>query len=147
MIPAGPTLIDRPVHLTSLAMIGGCTGLKYTDSFRQAVGTANPKKTLEAGFTAVRNVGSADFDDMGLRQAIDSGWIAVRGYGEVGDNPAPGDPRGDDRAAEALDKSEDVGQIAVGRYGDIVAVDGDPLGDMRLLQHPAAGSKGGRQVP
>ncbi|WP_276593041.1 amidohydrolase family protein [Sphingomonas sp. GC_Shp_3] len=70
-----PGLIDMHVHLTSLAEIGGYTGLKYTDSFWQAVGTANAKKTLEAGFTSVRNVGSADFDDVGLRQAIDGGWI------------------------------------------------------------------------
>jgi len=87
IIPAGATRIDLPgktilpglidmhVHLTALAEIGGYTGLKYTDSFWQAVGTANAKKTLEAGFTSVRNVGSADFDDVGLRQAIDGGWI------------------------------------------------------------------------
>jgi imidazolonepropionase-like amidohydrolase len=87
IIPAGATRIDLPgktilpglidmhVHLTSLAEIGGYTGLKYTDSFWQAVGTANARKTLEAGFTSVRNVGSANFDDVGLRQAIDGGWI------------------------------------------------------------------------
>ncbi|GAO37933.1 putative amidohydrolase [Sphingomonas changbaiensis NBRC 104936] len=70
-----PGLIDMHVHLTSLAEIGGYRGLRYTDSFWQAVGTANAKKTLEAGFTTVRNVGSADFDDVGLMQAIDGGWI------------------------------------------------------------------------
>ncbi len=71
-----PGLIDMHVHLTSLAEIGGYRGLQYTDSFWQAVGVANAKKTLEAGFTSVRNVGSADFDDVGLREAIDGGWIA-----------------------------------------------------------------------
>ena len=70
-----PGLIDMHVHLTSLAEIGGYTGLKYTDSFWQAVGVANAQKTLKAGFTSVRNVGSSDFDDVGLRQAIDGGWI------------------------------------------------------------------------
>ena len=34
-----------------------------------------PKTTLDAGFTTVRNVGSSDFDDVGLMQAIDGGWI------------------------------------------------------------------------
>ena len=63
------------VHLTSLAEIGGYRGLQYTDSFWTAVGVANAKKTLEAGFTSVRNVGSADFGDVGLREAIDGGWI------------------------------------------------------------------------
>jgi imidazolonepropionase-like amidohydrolase len=70
-----PGLVDMHVHLTSLAEIGGYQGLKYTDSFWQAVGVANAKKTIEAGFTTVRNVGSGDFDDVGLMQAIDGGWI------------------------------------------------------------------------
>ncbi|MBS0505064.1 MAG: amidohydrolase family protein [Proteobacteria bacterium] len=70
-----PGLIDMHVHLTSLAEIGGYRGLRYTDSFWQAAGTANARRTLEAGFTTVRNVGSANFDDVGLKQAIDGGWI------------------------------------------------------------------------
>ena len=61
-----PGLIDMHVHLTSLAEIGGYQGLKYTDSFWTAVGVANAAKTLDAGFTTVRNVGSSDFDDVAL---------------------------------------------------------------------------------
>jgi imidazolonepropionase-like amidohydrolase len=49
-------------------------------------------------------------------------------------------------AAEALGKPEDVGAIAVGRYGDIVAVDGDPLTDVRVLERVSAVIKGGVQV-
>ena len=63
------------VHLTSLAEIGGYEALKYTDAFWTAVGTANAKKTLEAGFTTVRNVGSSEFADVGLEEAIDGGWV------------------------------------------------------------------------
>ena len=70
-----PGLIDMHVHLTSLAEIGGYQGLKYTDAFWTAVGTGNAKTTLDAGFTTVRNVGSADFADVALQQAIDGGWI------------------------------------------------------------------------
>jgi imidazolonepropionase-like amidohydrolase len=69
-----PGLIDMHVHLTSLAEIGGYQGLKYTDSFWSAVGVGNAGKTLRAGFTTVRNVGSADFQDVGLKEAIDGGW-------------------------------------------------------------------------
>src|SRR5437764_7583899 len=57
-----PGLIDMHVHLTSLAEIGGYQGLKYTDSFWVAAGVANAKKTLDADFTTVRNVGSSNFD-------------------------------------------------------------------------------------
>lgn len=80
-----PGLIDMHVHLTSLAEVGGYTYLRYTDSFWPAVGMANAKKTLEAGFTTVRNVGAGNFDDVGLRQAIDEGYgegprIVASGY-------------------------------------------------------------------
>jgi imidazolonepropionase-like amidohydrolase len=71
-----PGLIDMHVHLTSLAEVGGYQGLKYTDSFWSAVGVANAVRTLQAGFTTVRNVGSYEFQDVGLKQAIDGGWIA-----------------------------------------------------------------------
>ena len=70
-----PGLIDMHVHLTSLAEVGGYQTLKYTDSFWGAVGVANAAKTLRAGFTTVRNVGSSDFQDVGLREAIDGGWV------------------------------------------------------------------------
>ncbi|HMI41184.1 MAG TPA: amidohydrolase family protein, partial [Sphingomicrobium sp.] len=45
------------------------------DSFWGAVGVANAAKTLNAGFTTVRNVGSSDFQDVGLKEAIDGGWV------------------------------------------------------------------------
>src|SRR5437764_5579346 len=57
-----PGLIDMHVPLTSLAEFGGYQGLKYTDSFWVAAGVANAKKTLDADFTTVRNVGSSNFD-------------------------------------------------------------------------------------
>jgi imidazolonepropionase-like amidohydrolase len=49
-------------------------------------------------------------------------------------------------AAEALGRTGDVGAIAVGRYGDLIAVKGDPLQNVRLLEHPDAVIKGGVRV-
>ena len=49
-------------------------------------------------------------------------------------------------AAQALGRERDVGAIAVGRYGDMVAVAGDPLQNVRLLEAPAAVVKGGRLI-
>ena len=46
-------------------------------------------------------------------------------------------------AAEALGREGDVGAIEVGRFGDMVAVAGDPLGDVRLLENVAMVIKGG----
>jgi len=46
-------------------------------------------------------------------------------------------------AGEALGRSQDVGAIAVGRYGDLIAVAGDPLADVSILQSVAFVMKGG----
>jgi len=49
-------------------------------------------------------------------------------------------------AGEALGRTGDVGQIAQGLYGDMVAVRGDPLSDVTLLEHVDAVIKGGKLV-
>jgi imidazolonepropionase-like amidohydrolase len=46
-------------------------------------------------------------------------------------------------AAEALGRPGDVGAIAVGRFGDMIAVAGDPLTDVATLQNVAFVMKGG----
>ncbi|RIX32056.1 Xaa-Pro dipeptidase [Sphingomonas edaphi] len=50
-------------------------------------------------------------------------------------------------AAQALGRESDVGAIAVGRFGDLVAVTGDPTRDVRLLEKPDAVVKAGELVP
>ena len=44
------------------------------------------------------------------------------------------------------ERGRDVGQIAVGRWGDFVAVSGDPLSDVRVLEHVDRVIKGGTVV-
>jgi imidazolonepropionase-like amidohydrolase len=70
-----PGLIDMHVHLTSSPLFGGYNYLQYTDSFWPIISTQHAKSTLEAGFTSVRNVGSENYDDVGLKQAIDEGFV------------------------------------------------------------------------
>ncbi|HET9353180.1 MAG TPA: amidohydrolase family protein [Sphingomicrobium sp.] len=69
-----PGLIDMHVHLDGPADIGGYRGLEFTDSFWQAAAVGLARQMLDAGFTTVRNVGSSDWNDVGLKQAIDSGY-------------------------------------------------------------------------
>jgi imidazolonepropionase-like amidohydrolase len=70
-----PGLIDMHVHLTSDPKFSGYRRLEVTDNFWTVVGVANAKRTLEAGFTTVRNVGSANYDDVALKQGIEKGYI------------------------------------------------------------------------
>jgi imidazolonepropionase-like amidohydrolase len=70
-----PGLIDMHVHLTSDPKFSGYRYLEFTDNFWTVVGVANAKRTLEAGFTTVRNVGSANYDDVALKQGIEQGYI------------------------------------------------------------------------
>jgi imidazolonepropionase-like amidohydrolase len=69
-----PGLIDMHVHLDSPADIGGYRGLEFTDSFWGMTAVGNAKAMLDAGFTTVRNVGSGNRNDIGLKQAIDNGY-------------------------------------------------------------------------
>jgi imidazolonepropionase-like amidohydrolase len=62
-------------HLTSSPLFAGYNSLLFTDSFWPVLATQHARATLEAGFTTVRNVGSRRYDDVGLRQAIEQGFI------------------------------------------------------------------------
>jgi imidazolonepropionase-like amidohydrolase len=47
-------------------------------------------------------------------------------------------------AADLIGRSKDVGTIEAGKYADIIAVDADPLADVRSLEHVAFVMKGGK---
>jgi len=70
-----PGLIDMHVHLDSDPSYGGYTGLQFNDRFWSMLAVGHAQKTLQAGFTTVRNVGSDAWNDVGLRQAIDAGKV------------------------------------------------------------------------
>ena len=70
-----PGLIDMHVHLTGDPHFSGYRGLEFTDGFWTVVGVANAKKTLEAGFTTVRNVGADNYADVALMQGVNGGFV------------------------------------------------------------------------
>jgi imidazolonepropionase-like amidohydrolase len=90
-----PGFIDAHTHLTmdfnpdyNGAML---KGLQMTIPEMAIRATANARKTLMAGFTTVRDVGSSEFLDVGLRNAINSGitpgprmLVAVHALGSTG---------------------------------------------------------------
>lgn len=170
-----PGPIDMHVHLTSDPHLSGYRQLAFTDNFWTVVGTTNARRTLEAGFSTVRNVGSQNYDEVALKQAIEQGYVpgprivpATYAIGATGGHisahtpavadgpealralvrklPARGNPGRNVTAAEALGRPNDVGAIAVGRYGDLIGVAGDPLSDVAVLQSVSFVMKGGELI-
>ncbi len=69
-----PGLIDMHTHLGP-ADIGGYRFLQFTRTFWPAVSTRTAWDMLAGGFTTIRVVGSGDWNDVGLKQAIEAGYV------------------------------------------------------------------------
>ena len=132
--------------------------IKNTD-YTQAEGRKNGE--LEENIRKDREIGQAQRDNFrkahqaGVRMIFgsDAGVMPHAMVGQqfavmvqYGMTPLEAIQAATKNASEALGRN-DVGEIQVGRYGDIVAVDGDPLRDVRVLERPAAVVKGGELVP
>src|SRR5436189_3369659 len=96
-----PGLIDAHTHLTH--GYGEDYRQRFVDSQRKTIpemtldATEDLRKTLMAGFTTVRDLGSSDFIDVGLRNAVESGKIvgprmlvAGKSIGATGGHCDPG---------------------------------------------------------
>jgi len=71
-----PGLIDAHVHLTTdrAGVEGQLAEMTESVPLRAYEAAWNARKTLDAGFTTVRNLGSDDGVTLGLRDAIRRGW-------------------------------------------------------------------------
>jgi imidazolonepropionase-like amidohydrolase len=87
-IPAGAKVVDLPDHTLMPGFIdmhthitmdpsGGYSDpvLRQWPGYEAIVGVRNARRTLLAGFTTVRNVGSGDWADIALRDAIANGIV------------------------------------------------------------------------
>jgi len=70
-----PGLIDAHTHLTFELSSLGYQGLGISTAREALHGARNARRTLEAGFTTVRNVGARDYADIALRDAINDGDV------------------------------------------------------------------------
>lgn len=69
-----PGFIDLHTHITSDPGSGG-SSLRRWPGHLAIAGVMNARITLEAGFTTIRNLGSDDFADVALRDAINAGMV------------------------------------------------------------------------
>jgi imidazolonepropionase-like amidohydrolase len=97
-----PGFIDAHTHLSQPYRADYRDGIldaeRKTVAERTLDATENVRKTLMAGFTTVRDVGSSDFIDVGLRNAVASGKIpgprmlvSVHALGATGGHCDPGE--------------------------------------------------------
>lgn len=70
-----PGLIDMHDHLTGDHRFHGYEGLSISVPREALYGVFNARKTLNAGFTTVRNVGASGYTDVALRDSINDGEI------------------------------------------------------------------------
>jgi imidazolonepropionase-like amidohydrolase len=73
-----PGFIDAHTHIIGRTLgdpLNDLAVVKDYGSYGAIIGVANALKTLMAGFTTIRVVGSPNFDDMALRQAITDGRV------------------------------------------------------------------------
>src|SRR5258705_10674264 len=70
-----PGLVDMHTHLTFDLNSLGPSGLGSSTARGALDGAPNARRTLEAGFTTVRNLGAFDYSDIALRDAINDGDV------------------------------------------------------------------------
>ena len=74
-----PGFIDAHVHLTEEAgdnwYLDWFQSMTRQPAEQALLATTFARKTIDAGFTTVRNVGASDYVDVGLRNAINNGWV------------------------------------------------------------------------
>ena len=142
---------DRPVWF-SMDIYN--TDYTQAEGARNGVAEDNLRKDREIGqlqrdnFRAavragVRMVFGSDAGVMPHHLAVNQFRIMV----EYGMTPLQAIQAATSNAAQALGRERDVGAIAVGRFADIVAVDGDPLADIRELESVDAVVRNGVLIP
>lgn len=131
----------------------------FNTDYTQAEGAKNG--VLEDNLRKDREVAQAQRDnfkkahDAGVRMVFGSD-AGVMPHGQVGGQfkvmvqygmtPMEAIQAATRNAAQALGREKDVGAIAVGRYADMIAVDGDPLTNIRELESVDVVIKGGEMV-
>jgi imidazolonepropionase-like amidohydrolase len=115
-----------------LAMTGGKTS-------RLAIHEVSFKKALAAGVKIAFGTDAGSFPHG--TQAIEFEWMTRYGM-----SPLDAIRSATLNAADLLGWSDDIGSLEPGKYADLIAVDSDPLHDIRQLEHVKFVMKGGEVV-
>jgi imidazolonepropionase-like amidohydrolase len=94
-----------------------------------AVEKANAKKAIAAGVKVALGTDAAVYPHGLNAHELD---VYVNQFGMT---PLAALQTGTLNAADLMGWSDKVGSIEAGKWADVIAVDGDPLKDVRILQH------------
>ncbi len=154
-----PGLIDVHTHLTMANNFDPYFELSMTPAKEAIIGVENAKVTLEAGFTAVRNVGADSFTDVALRDEINAGHIpgphmqvsgpalGITGghmdanllpyeYNQVGQGVADGIPAVQHMVRQNIKYGADL--IKIGATGGVLSKGDDPQASQYTLEEMQA---------
>jgi imidazolonepropionase-like amidohydrolase len=115
-----------------LAMSGGKTS-------RVAIHEVSFKKALAAGVKIAFGTDAGSFPHG--TQAIEFEWMTRYGM-----SPLDAIRAATINAADLLGWADDIGTLEPGKYADLIAVDGNPLSDIKQLEHVKFVMKGGEVV-
>ena len=115
-----------------LAMSGGKTS-------RVAIHEVSFKKALAAGVKIAFGTDAGSFPHG--TQAVEFEWMTRYGM-----SPLDAIRSATVNAADLLGWTDDIGTLEPGKYADLIAVDGNPLSDIKQLEHVKFVMKGGEVV-
>jgi len=129
-IPLTPTLLHRTDHAIELRREHGTADfvlrkMKYLQPFC----FETFQKMYKAGIKIAMGT------DMGFEPDMGSNAAELEIYVKLGMKPMDAILTATRNAAQALKMDADIGTIEKGKFADIVAVDGDPLKNISVLQH------------
>lgn len=120
-------------------------------SHPEQLAPGSAKKALETAPTMMKNLGDAYRAGVKIAFGTDQGLSPHgKNAGEfalmvkAGMTPMDAIITATGSAADLIGDSEDIGSIRQGRFADIIAVDGDPLKDVAVLENVAFVMKGGK---
>ncbi len=132
-------------------MLVGAKVLEHAKSHPEDLGPSTVAKTFEVVPYMLKNLHNAY--TAGVKIAFGTDTFGMSAHGEnaqefallvgAGLTPMEAIQTATWHAADLIGDTKDIGSIQEGRYADIIAVSGDPLKDVGVLEHVAFVMKGG----
>lgn len=131
-------------------MLIGDVIYKLAQAHPEQLAPGSARKALETAPTMMKNLGDAYRAGVKIAFGTDEGLVPHgKNAGEfplmvkAGMTPMDAIIAATGNAADLIGDSDDIGSIRPGRYADIIAVDGDPLADVTVLENVPFVMKGG----